>query len=497
MSLEYHIPFFTIFIPMITALIINIVRNNKATKYIAILSLLSVLVLDIIMVRFMSVNQVDTFTYMLGHFPAPWGNELKTGQLEVALNLAFSLVMILSVLGGSRSLLDDVAEDKHYIYYIMVCMTFASISVLTYTNDIFTSYVFIEINTIAACSIVVLKETGETVRATLKYFIMSSIGSGIYLFAISTLYGITGHLLMEPMHKSIVNLVSTEQYMFPLTASLILILAAIGIKSALFPFHNWLPDAHGSATSSSSAILSALVLKGYIVLFVKILYRVYGMEVIRQLNILPVILALGLMGMIFGSIFALFQTELKKMIAYSSVAQIGYIFTGIGLGTPAGLAAAMFHILTHAFTKSGLFLVSGSMIHETHNKKISKMNGIGALMPITMTVFIIGGLSMIGIPPSIGFSSKWYFSQAMLSSDFVWVVLLLLLSSLLNAAYYLPIVIKGFFSDEYVELKKQGKRLERPILELLPVMVLSFVVITVGLYSTPIYGLIAQSIKFL
>ena len=173
MSLEYHIPFFTIFIPMITALIINIVRNNKATKYIAILSLLSVLVLDIIMVRFMSVNQVDTFTYMLGHFPAPWGNELKTGQLEVALNLAFSLVMILSVLGGSRSLLDDVAEDKHYIYYIMVCMTFASISVLTYTNDIFTSYVFIEINTIAACSIVVLKETGETVRATLKYFIMS------------------------------------------------------------------------------------------------------------------------------------------------------------------------------------------------------------------------------------------------------------------------------------------------------------------------------------
>ena len=104
---------------------------------------------------------------------------------------------------------------------------------------------------------------------------------------------------------------------------------------------------------------------------------------------------------------------------------------------------------------------------------------------------------MIGIPPSIKFSSKWYFSQAMLSSDFVWVVLLLLLSSLLNAAYYLPIVIKGFFSDEYVELKKQGKRLERPILELLPVMVLSFVVITVGLYSTPIYGLIAQSIKFL
>ena len=100
------------------------------------------------------------------------------------------------------------------------------------------------------------------------------------------------------------------------------------------------------------------------------------------------------------------STELKKMIAYSSVAQIGYIFTGIGLGTPAGLAAAMFHILTHAFTKSGLFLVSGSMIHETHNKKISKMNGIGALMPITMTVFIIGGLSMIGIPPSIGFSNK-------------------------------------------------------------------------------------------
>ena len=494
---QYHIPFLSIFIPMITAVFINLVKGKKVTKYLAVLSLAAVLVLDIILLRFMNTQSVNSFRYILGHFPAPWGNELMITKFEVILNLVFAIVMILSVLGGGRSIEDDVDTKNHYIYYMMVVLTFASISVLTYTNDIFTAYVFIEINTIAACSIVCLKETGETIRATIKYFIMSSLASGLYLFAVSTLYGITGHLLMEPMHKSIVNLVSTGQYVFPLTISLTLIVISIAVKSALFPFHTWLPDAHGSATSSSSAILSALVLKGYIVLLVKILYRVYGIDIVKQLHILPVILTLGLLGMILGSVFAIMQTELKKMIAYSSVAQIGYIFMGIGLGTPAGLAAAMFHIITHAITKSALFLASGSMIHESHNKKISKMNGIGALMPMTMVVFIVGGLSMIGIPPAIGFSSKWYFANAIMSSQFGWVIALLLLSSLLNAAYYLPIVIKGFFSEEYIEYKKEKKTLERPIMELLPIIVLSILVITIGLYSTPIYSLIAEGIKFI
>src|SRR5699024_3683384 len=199
-------------------------------------------------------------------------------------------------------------------------------------------YVFIEINVVTACAIVVAKDSKDTIKATIKYFIMSAIGSGIYLFAISTLYGITGYLEMNNMHEDIKNM--PEEYYMPLTTALVLIMVGLAVKSALFPFHTWLPDAHGSATSSASAIHSSVILKGYVILLIKILYRVYGLEMLEQLNILPVILILGLLGMIFGSVFALIQKDLKKMMAYSSVAQIGYIYLGIGLGTTYGIAAA-------------------------------------------------------------------------------------------------------------------------------------------------------------
>ena len=283
----------------------------------------------------------------------------------------------------------------------------ASLLVLTYTNDLFTAYVFIEINTIAACSIVAVKEGAETVRAALRYLVMSLVGSGLVMIAICLLYDLTGHLLMQNMHNAIQVLVATKSYMIPLTVSLALITVGLAIKSALYPFAAWLPDAHGSSTNASSAILSGLVLKGHIFTIIKIFYRVFGLDVIHALRMDTVIFGLGVAAMIMGSVHALRQNNVKRMIAWSSVAQVGYIFLGVGLNTVAGIAAACLHIIVHACVKPMLFTAAGGLSSSAGHKK-----GLHALMG-TFYVnrwaglgLIAGACSMMGVPAFAGFASK-------------------------------------------------------------------------------------------
>ncbi len=371
--------------------------------------------------------------------------------------------MILSILGGFKNILKDIKVEKQKYYFIMLNLLIASLLALVYTNDIFTAYVFIEINTVAACSIVLAKESGETIRATIKYFIMSALGSGLFLMGLAILYSLTGHLLMGNLYTSIQELALTGEYNIPLTVSFVLIIVSLGIKSALFPFYGWLPDAHSSATATSSAILSGLVLKGYIVLLLKIIYRVYGINIAKQLNILNILFILGFLSMIIGSIFALTQKDLKRIIAYSSVAQIGYIYISIGLGNSLGLIAAIYHIIVHALTKSMLFLASGKFIEITNNKDIEKLKGIGYIDPISGVAFLVGSLSMVGgIPLFAGFISKILIGNASIQNNNFMLITMagLAFSALLNGLYYIPIIFKIFNKKEKKYLRRIyiGKR---------------------------------------
>lgn len=483
MDVFIHIPLLSILVPILAALIMPLIKDRKFARKLTILSFSLVIILSTVLVFY--INHMDNgyFTYQLGHYSAPWANELRAGLFEAILSLVLSFVMLLSILGGKESIAYDIQAGKQRYFYLTLNLLLASIVALIYTNDIFTAYVFIEINAVAACAIVVAKESKDTVKATIKYFIMSALGSGIYLFAISTLYSITGHLAMSNMHGAITNIPS--EYYIPLTTAMVLIVVGLAVKSALFPFHTWLPDAHGSATSSASAILSSVVLKGYIILLIKILYRVYGLEMLNTLNILPVILVLGLLGMILGSVLALVQKDLKKMIAYSSVAQIGYIYLGIGLGTTYGMAAAAFHIIVHAVTKSMLFISGGNFLAIADSKKIEDLNGIAYVDPMSGISFVVGGLSMIGIPLFSGFISKLLFVNAALDSTMGIIVLITLaISTLLNGMYYIPIILRIYNRNgmkKNLNLSFKARGMVRYSL-----IILIIVNIVLGLISTPV-----------
>ena len=268
------------------------------------------------------MNTGESFTYMMGHFPAPWGNEIRAGMLEAFLALFFCIIMLLSIVGGRVHLLEEIAEEKENQYYILLNLLLSSLLALIYTNDLFTAYVFVEINTIAACGLIMIRGTGRTIEAAMRYIIMSALGSGLLLLGICILYDCTGHLLMSNIKESITLLVQNGEYEIPLLVAIGFICVGLAIKSALFPFHSWLPDTYGYSTVTSAAILSSLVSKGYIFLLIKIIYRVIGFDVIHDSKIINILFVFGLAGMIMGSLSAIKEKDIRRMIAYSSVEEV-------------------------------------------------------------------------------------------------------------------------------------------------------------------------------
>lgn len=443
MSLVQNFPFFNIIMCLAGGVTCSVLRGKYARRL--TMGLLTVILCMSAFVLAFVFRTGESYTFMMGHFPAPWGNEIRVGILEALMAVFFSLIMILSILGGGKYILSDIIESKQNLFYVLINLMMSSLLALIYTNDLFTAYVFIEINTIAAGGLILIRDTGHTLVAATKYMIMSLIGSGLILIGLSMLYGITGHLLMSNIHESVIQINANGQYTIPLTVIIVFICVGLAIKSALFPFHSWLPDAYSYGTAASSAILSSLVSKSYIFLLIKIFYRVIGLDIIMHYHVENILFVFAILGMILGSVSAIHQMDIRRMIAFSSVAQIGYIYMGIGLDTEAGILAALFHVISHAASKSLLFISARGLSEVSGNSKLfPDLKGAGYRNIIAGIGFSTGALSMIGIPLFAGFTSKVYFALATLeSSPFkLWTAMIALaISTVLNAVYFLHTVL--------------------------------------------------------
>ena len=332
-----NFPFFCIFLALAAGILSATFRSGRAAYRMTLAVTGTIAVLSALTLRYVVQGDLS-FGYTMGRFPIPLGNAIRCGPLQALLCTVFAGVLLFALVGGSRDLFHDVLPEKQRFYFVMVNLTDAALLSLVYTNDAFTGYVFIEISTIAACALVMAKDNGPNLISTIRYLFMSLMGSGLFLIGLAILTSITGYLLMPSMAEAVAKLAETGEYRVPLTVCAGLMVTGLGIKSAMFPFHLWLPDAHGGATTASSALLSGLVLKGYIVLMMTLMLRVFSMELMVELGVTNVVLLFGLLGMIFGSLGAMREYHVKRMLAYSSVAQIGYIFMGIGQrGGPDGL----------------------------------------------------------------------------------------------------------------------------------------------------------------
>ncbi len=390
--------------------------------------------------------QNGAFTYVMGEFPAPWGNEIRAGVLEALLALVFLLVLLCAVLGGWRFLRLDVEESKINLYFTLVNLLTAALMALAWTNDIFTGYVFLEILTLSSCGILIVREIGRTTLAAVRYMILNLMGSGLFLLGVVLLYSLTGHLLMVPMRGAIAEIMAEGNYALIAFSTGVLTIG-LGMKSGLFPFHFWMPDTYGTATPSSAAILAALVSKAYIFLLFKIYWRVLGWEVYEALPIRNLLFLLGILGMIFGSVSAIRANNINRMVAFSSAAQIGYIYMGLGL--PGGCAAAMFQIIVHAVTKSLLFLATPRLAEVSGDSLLfENLQGSGLRAREAGIFFTVGSFSMVGIPVFAGFAAKLSFAVAAAQTArpaIIFATMVALgISSTLNAIYFIRTVIRVY-----------------------------------------------------
>jgi multicomponent Na+:H+ antiporter subunit D len=442
MTLVQNFPFFSIIIAMFSGIVSSVLSPKKARNLtVAAITVTLVMSACVLADR---LAEGESYTFMMGHFPAPWGNEIRTGVLEGLTALLFGVVMLLSVIGGMDHTAEDVEETKQNLFYIMIDLMLSSLLALVYTNDLFTAYVFVEINTIAGCGLIMIRQIGRSLTSAIRYMVMSSLGSGLFLIGLSLLYDVTGQLLMSPAKEVIAQIETDGRYAIPMLVIMAVISVGLAIKSGLYPFHTWIPDTYGYATPTASAILSGLVSKGYIFLLIKIFYRVLGEENVIASQMINVLFIFGLCGMMMGSLHAIREEDTRRMIAFSSVAQIGYIYMGIGLGTRAGMIAAIFHIFSHSATKALLFISSVGLYEVSGDKKdYRSLRGAGYRNPMAGIGFTVGAFSMVGFPMLSGFISKLLFASSALQSPHKMLptLIALAISTVLNAIYFLRLVI--------------------------------------------------------
>ncbi len=496
-----NVPFFSIMISMFAGIVSSILPA-KAARRLNFAVIVMIGAMSTWLLAFLVQSDIGFYTYMMGHFPAPWGNEIRAGVLEALMALVFCVVMLLSLMGGLHKIDEEVEPSKENLYYILVDLLLGSLLALVYTNDIFTAYVFVEINTLAACGLIAIRQIGRTFEAAVRYMIMSLLGSGLLLMGICMLYDMTGHLLMSNMKESIAMIMEEGTYAVPMLVTIGLIVVGLAIKSALFPFHAWLPDAYGYSTVSSAAMLSSLVSKGYIFLLVKIFYRVIGFEYIAGSKILNIIFWFAICGMIFGSMNAIWEKDIRRMIAFSSVAQIGYIYLGFGFGTEIGMIASIFHMLMHSATKSMLFISAIGLTDASGYKRdFFEVTGAGYRNKVAGAGFVVGSFSMVGIPMFAGFVSKLLFAQTAIE-DASWkmfpAIIVLSISTILNAVYFLKTVLRIYTPmPEAVEKEKGYVHItwnQQKVYTASIILYIAFNVI-LGCNSKPILMLIEEGLR--
>jgi multicomponent Na+:H+ antiporter subunit D len=486
-----HYPVLIIVILLTGAFLSPILYNRwrLLAGYSALATLAGAFIMSIMLL--MKVNNSGSFSYYMGGWAPPWGIEFIADPLRIYMLLVVTGVSMWIFIYALGDLVHELKKNVIGWYYSLYTVLTASMAAMTMTNDLFNLFVLMEICAISACAIITIKNKKECLEAGFKYLILSAMGTGCFLLGVAILYMVTGYLNFGFLQGALVDAV--EIYPLNIYTVAALFIVAFGTKAALFPLHVWLPDAHASAPSPSSAMLSGLVIKIYAFTLFMIFYYVFPRSLLQAVPLHEITLWLGAMGVMFGSIYAMMQTDLKKMLAYSSIGQIAFIFMGIGLDHSLALTGGLYHIMVHAITKAMLFMSAGAIIYSTGVRKISDLAGIGRVLPLTLIAFTLGSASMIGLPGTGGLISKWYLALGALETGRIVFLLVILASSLLNAIYYMPIVINAFMSnDDFTH-----KVLAVPRSMQIAMAAGIFMVLISGVMSRPVIMLFEQALSVL
>ena len=420
--------------------------------------------------------------HYLGGWPPPFGIEYVLDPLSAFMAVIVGFIGLIVMIYPPRAGLYQIPR-KGIPLYAVILLLLAGLQGVVVTGDLFNLFVFLEIYSLASYALISLGEKRALV-ASFRYLILGSIAGSFYLLGVGFIYFSTGSLNMADVARLLPAIYQSPAIL----AGAALIVVGLGIKMALFPLHVWLPDAHSYAPPIVAAILASIQIEVPAYALVRMFLTVFQPEYFSHyLPVTAIVAWCGAAGIIFGSVMAIAQRDFKRMLAYSTISQVGYIGLGIGLANPLGLIGALLHILNHAFMKSCLFLVAGGTRYQTGARDISSFTGIGRVMPRMMAGFTVAALSMVGIPPTAGFFSKWYLILGSIDASNWVFVTVILASSLLNAVYFFRVIEKVYAHAPPSGIGDNiGKRIEPSPRILFPILVLAVGVLVLGFINAVI-----------
>ncbi len=390
------------------------------------------------------VRDTGTVRYEMGGWPAPAGIEFVIAEFNTPLLLIVSTIATVGALYCRRSAPTEVDPARVPLFYACLCLTLAGLLGVTVTGDAFNAFVFLEISSLSTYALIAMGRRRRALLASFRYLIVGTVGATFVLIGIGLAYAITGTLNMADLADRLADLDGNRA----LYAAVVFVFVGLAIKMAVFPLHAWLPASYAEAPSAVAMVLSATSTKVAIYLFARFAFTVFGATLVfRTMSMERIGLTLAVLAMLIGSVTACFQNDLKYVLAWSSVAQIGYIVAGISLATENGVSAGYLHLINHALIKAGMFAAAGLLLLRLGSVQLSALAGLGRRMPWTFAALVLGGLGLIGVPPTAGFVSKWALAQALIEQD-QWVVLAaLMISSLLALIYVGRVIEAAWFGD--------------------------------------------------
>lgn len=440
MNLMMHLPVLIVVVPLLAGALIVLINHRKGAWLITLLTSTFLLYASVQLIQMLDQGRVISYT--LGGWSPPLGIELRIDGLSALMVLILSISAFLVSIYALKSVEKEISEQNHVAFYTALLLVIAGLIGISVTADAFNIFVFLEISSLSTYALISMGRDRRALHASYHYLIMGTIGATFILIGIGFMYVMTGTLNIEDLAERLPAVSDTNA----IRAAFAFITIGVGIKAAMLPLHQWLPNAYAYSPSVVSTFLAATATKVAVYVLIRFVLSLYGIEFsLVEMPFDNLLMILGTIGVLAGSVYAVYQSNVKRMLAYSSVAQIGYILLAIGLASQPGFTAALLHMFNHALIKGTLFMALGIIFYRFASTELSAMSGMGKTMPLTMAAFTIGGLSLIGIPGTAGFVSKWYLVTALLDASLWPLALLILVASILTLVYVGRVIEVAYF----------------------------------------------------
>ena len=486
--LALHFPVLQVVLPLLMAPVCVLLRSARLAWLAALaISWVTFAIAGLLLAEVLIGGPLS---YAVGGWAPPWGIEIRLDAVNAFVVLIVAAIGAVVMLYAPRSVEREIGDERAYLFYTAYLLCLAGLLGVTVTGDAFNLFVFLEISSLSSYVLISLGRDRRALYAAYQYLILGTIGATLYLIGVGLLYQATGTLNMADLAQRLPALEDVRG----VQVAFAFLTVGLSLKLALFPLHLWLPNAYTYAPSVVTAFLAATATKVAIYVLLRIFYTVFGAEFsFGAMPLGSILMVLAVLAMFSASAVAIFQSDAKRMFAYSSVAQIGYMILGISLASVLGVAAGMLHLFNHALMKAALFLALGCVFWRIGSVQIADMAGLGRRMPWTMAAIVAGGLSLIGIPGTVGFVSKWYLIQAALEPGY-WPLALLIVASSLLAVIYVWRLVEWAYFRAAPEGAKSG---EAPLVLLLPTWVLVAANIWFGIDTRLSAGTAMQAARYL